>query len=511
MSATDTRRYCLTCGTRLVGDNPDSRCRPCRAAARQALVEKPPDVPREFWQHAPLRESLVRERHLGHAIRHYRKHPYHGKKGIPQEIAADWLGISQAQLARIERGLPIEDLGRLIQWATILRVPAELLWFDLPGAGTAKSIPSNSGAWNISADASINPLINIVEWTRDDLSLLSECFDRAISTSNAADIEMLSHAWLSAESPQLIELQAGRRIGDSLISSIEHRVIQLRRADDYMSGRASHMLVRKEIRDTARLLDEASLTEPQARRLLVAIGELAQLAAFVAADAGLYRQAVDYAEGGILAAHGGGDAPLAANIISTLSYQVANTGDPRQAAMLARTAYAGARHSSTATAKALFLERVAWADAKSGDIRSSERALGQVEDNFSRSDQGTDPDWVYWLNREEVDVMAGRCLTELNRPAKAVSLLTDAIAAYDSTHIREISLYQSWLAEDYILLGDIDTAAELASQVLELGVRADSARTDDRLAHLATLIEPFKGVRNAAEFLDRYHEYASDA
>ena len=40
----------------------------------------------------------------------------------------------------------------------------------------------------------------------------------------------------------------------------------------------------------------------------------------------------------------------------------------RRAALLARTAYAGARHSATATTKALLLERVAWADAKSGDL-----------------------------------------------------------------------------------------------------------------------------------------------
>lgn len=509
MGTTASRRHCSECGTILAGDNRDSLCRSCQRAAREALIDGPPDVPPEFWQYPPLREALAGERNLGRAVRHYRKHPHHGEKGIPQEIVAGWLNISQSQLARIERGQPIEDLGRLNQWAAVLRIPSELLWFDPPGE-ESKPAPSTSesGAWTISTGTPVNTLINRVTWTRDDVSLLSECFDSALSASSPADIEMLSHAWLSADTPQLIELDAGRRVGESLISTVEHRVTQLRRADDYMSGRASHALVRKEIRDTARLLKEASLTGFQARRVLVATGELAQLAAFVAADAGLYRQAINYAEGGILAAHAGGDQPLAANIMTTLSYQIANTGSPRQAAILARTAYAGAKHNSTATAKALFLDRIAWADAKSGDLQSCERTLGQVEDSFSRSDPDEDPDWLYWVNREEIDVMAGRCLTELNQPAKAVSLLTDAIEVYDSTHIREISLYQSWLAEDYILLGDVDTAADLATQVLELGARADSARADERLAHLAVLMEPFKNVRGASEFLDRYREYA---
>ena len=240
---------------------------------------------------------------------------------------------------------------------------------------------------------------------------------------------MLAHEWIAADKPQLIELNAGRRIGDSLVETTEHRVIQLRRADDYVSGRTSHTLVHQELQATTKLLDEATLTEDQTRRLLTATGELAQLAAWVTADAGLYKQAASYAEGGILAAHAADNAPLAGNIISTLSYQLANTGNPRQAAMLARTAYAGARHSATATTKALLLERVAWADAKSGDLVSCERALGQVEENFDHAKPEDDPDWVYWLNREEIDVMAGRCFTELKQPARAEPLLRTATSA----------------------------------------------------------------------------------
>lgn len=59
--------------------------------------------------------------------------------------------------------------------------------------------------------------------------------------------------------------------------------------------------------------------------------------------------------------------------------------------------------------KALLLERIAWSDAKSGDLVSCERALGQVEGNFNHANPEDGPDWVHWLNREEIDVMAGRC------------------------------------------------------------------------------------------------------
>src|SRR5258707_4712261 len=95
---------------------------------------------------------------------------------------------------------------------------------------------------------------------------------------------------------------------------VEHRVIQLRRADDCIPGAASRALMRNELAATARLLSEGTLTEAQARRVLTAIGELAQLGAWVAADGGLLDEAARYVRGGVLAARTAGNAPLAANI-----------------------------------------------------------------------------------------------------------------------------------------------------------------------------------------------------
>ncbi len=408
------------------------------------------------------------------------------------------IGVASAaslktQLSRWENGHVTPEYYQALLCELLKATPGEL------GFGI-QDLPSGPARESSQGTA----LIAKREWTRDDLNSLSASFDDAISGSVLADIEMLAHEWLAADKPQLIELNAGRRIGDSLVATTEHRVIQLRRADDFMSGRTSHTLVHQELQATTKLLDEASLTEDQTRRLLTVTGELAQLAAWVAADAGLYKQAARYTEGGVLAAHAADNEPLAANIISTLSYQLANTGNPRQAALLARTAYAGARHSATATTKALLLERVAWADAKSGDLNSCERALGKVEENFNYSKPEDDPDWVYWLNREEIDVMAGRCYTELRQPARAEPLLRGATSSYDNALIRENSLYLSWLAEDYILLNEIDTAAQIATHVLELGSRANSARTDERLRHLAKLLRRYQDVQTAADFLDQY-------
>ena len=401
----------------------------------------------------------------------------------------------KTQLSRWENGHVTPEYYQPLLCEVLKATPGELGF----GIQNLPSGPTREGSQGTT-------LIAKGEWSRDDLNGLSASFDDAISGSILADIEMLAHEWLSADTPQLVELNAGRRIGESLVAVTEQRVIQLRRADDFMSGRTSHAIVHQELQATTKLLDEAALTEDQTRRLLTVTGELAQLAAWVAADAGLYKQAARYTEGGVLAAHAADNQPLAANIVSTLSYQLANTGNPRQAALLARTAYAGARHSATATTKALLLERVAWADAKSGDLVSCERALGRVEENFDHSKPEDDPDWVYWLNREEIDVMAGRCYTELKQPGRAEPLLKGATSEYDNVSIRENALYLSWLAEDYILLSEIDLAAEIATRVLELGSRANSARTDEQLRHLARLLRRYQDVQPVAGFLNQYKD-----
>ena len=73
-----------------------------------------------------------------------------------------------------------------------------------------------------------------------------QSFDAALEHSAVDDIERLAHIWLISEPPQVIELNAGRRISDALITAVEHRVVQLRRADDFITGAASRDIVRNE-------------------------------------------------------------------------------------------------------------------------------------------------------------------------------------------------------------------------------------------------------------------------
>jgi tetratricopeptide (TPR) repeat protein len=267
-----------------------------------------------------------------------------------------------------------------------------------------------------------------------------------------------------------------------------------------VAGGDLHELVERELSATASLLRDAAYSEVLGRRLLIAIGGLCQLAGWVSGDAGNYPIAAHYYSIGVKAAHAAADAPLAANLISTLSYQVSNVGNPREAILLAQTAISGAKHRATSTTNALFKERVAWAHAKAGDTRQVERALADVGSDYSNQRPDDDPEWVYWLNENEIDVMAGRCYVELGAPRRAELLLAGALARYDTRMTRELALYTSWLAEAQIMLGNIDEATSTARKALALTSQIASARSDDRVNLLRHKFKKYPNVQAVADF-----------
>jgi transcriptional regulator with XRE-family HTH domain len=128
-------RHCKGCNARLASANLDVICWPCQRLSHGAS-HRPPAVPPDFWRTDEMRAAFE-ARHMGHIIRAYRLHYYHGRRPVSQEVMAQWLSVSQAQLSRIEMGHPIRDLDRLIQWARVLIIPLELLWFKMPAVSPA--------------------------------------------------------------------------------------------------------------------------------------------------------------------------------------------------------------------------------------------------------------------------------------------------------------------------------------------------------------------------------------
>ncbi len=258
----------------------------------------------------------------------------------------------------------------------------------------------------------------------------------------------------------------------------------------------------RELRAATRLYRETSHTDTVGRALLAQLGELAQIAGWIASDAGNHVLAERAYNLGVSAARQAGDAPLAANLLGSLAYQQANTGRVQESLVFARAALNEAGHDAPAEARALSLDRLAWAHARAGELQPAVRALGEAHEALLDGRDGEAPQWAYWVNEDELEVMDARVFTELHRPLRALPLLSKVLDRYDATHAREMALYLSWLAIAYADANEPQAAARAAARMLDLSEDLPSARTSERARIVLQRVRQFGNVPEVRALLE---------
>jgi transcriptional regulator with XRE-family HTH domain len=328
------------------------------------------------------------------------------------------------------------------------------------------------------------------------LSYLATALDVPLTTLELADAGKVpdprtaaalrtAHEWLVAEPPQLTEARFGRRIGTAQASRICQRVVELRHLDDHLSCRDLEPLAIREYAAIAAIVTDGSYSEVTGRSLLTSLAEAAQICGWIESDAGHHAKAEARYLGGVRAAQDAGDRVVAANLLSCLAYQWTNIGKARDAGLLAATALHGAGPDAAPVVRALLGERLAYARAHSGDCDGAARALDQVDDDWeARSAGDLEPEWTYWLDRDEITVMAARCWTRLGQPGKAAPLIADVLTRYGQDQTREQALYWSFLAQAYLNAGQRAEAAQALATASSYAARTSSARVDEKIALL---------------------------
>ncbi|QYA98939.1 transcriptional regulator [Streptomyces anulatus] len=298
-----------------------------------------------------------------------------------------------------------------------------------------------------------------------------------------------------------LRARTGRRIGAGQVADLAQRVHGLRLADDVVYGKDLIGPALRELRAAVKLYREGAHTEEVGRELLRAIGELAQIAGWVASDAGEHAEAERIYRLGMSAAQAAGDGVLLGNVAGSLAYQWSNTGHTADAVGLAHAALDDAGTDAPPKARALYLDRVAWAHTRAGQDRPAMTALGEAAEALAEDSAGTaSPSYLYWMDARELQVMEARVYTELRRPLRAVPLLTDVLGRYDASHARELALYLSWLAVAYADANEPEAAAETTSRMLALG-QSGSERTAERTRIVLARLRAFRDVPEVAELL----------
>ncbi|MGW4454708.1 hypothetical protein ACWEJQ_00665 [Streptomyces albidoflavus] len=290
------------------------------------------------------------------------------------------------------------------------------------------------------------------------------------------------------------------------VEDLQQRVHGLRLADDVLAGGD---LIRPALRDLRRAVNvyrESTHSDEVGRGLLVSIGELAQIAGWIASDAGQHAEAERIYRLGLSAARQAEDRTLAGNLAGSLAYQFSNTGREADGLALAQAALEGAGPDAPPKARALYLDRVAWAYVKAGGAGNAQeamRALGEAGEALAEDAGGlAAPSYLYWVDAGELLIMESRVHTELRRPLRAVPLFKDVLAGYDPTHTRELALYLSWLAVAYADANEPEEAAAVAGRVISLASDVASERTAGRVRVVIERLKEFADVPEVRAVLD---------
>ncbi|GAA1234869.1 hypothetical protein GCM10009676_18360 [Prauserella halophila] len=172
-------RRCQGCGTVLAADNTARLCGRCHREQRDQLRTPPAQLRNEFFDTDEFRAAFESQ-HIGKVLKAYRNHPRHVKlfgKALNQELLGRWLGLTQAQVSKLENGSPEQNLEILRNYARILHLPQQLLWFDFPGQ--SRLVPRHAGL--AAPDDSDNLLV--VNTGMDTLELLQRVRQSDINTS----------------------------------------------------------------------------------------------------------------------------------------------------------------------------------------------------------------------------------------------------------------------------------------------------------------------------------------
>jgi len=144
----------------------------------------------------------------------YRNHPRHLQlygKALNQELLGRWLGLTQAQVSKLENAKqPEQNLETLRNYARILHLPQRLLWFDFPGQSrlTLTQVSSSNTSGGLTVPRTREDLL-IAATGMDALELLQRVRASAIdqSTVDALDItvEQLCCDYPHADARELVD------------------------------------------------------------------------------------------------------------------------------------------------------------------------------------------------------------------------------------------------------------------------------------------------------------------
>ncbi|MGW8557767.1 hypothetical protein [Streptomyces tubercidicus] len=306
-----------------------------------------------------------------------------------------------------------------------------------------------------------------------------------VRQSSALDPLTASVDWLVADEALPPPSRArGEEIPGVAIEMLTARIQQLRQLDD--SGSSGLVLdwALQDLQWAERLAAKYAYDASTGRQLHRILAELGQLTAWLTADQGMDELSNSRFLAALDAARAAGDRPLAAYIISCMSYRAGWAGRAEEALRLIRIARKGSAQEDMGIGRALLATREARAHAGLGDEAACQRALDEAAELSREGKPSAGPPWAYWLTPAVMVADAGRAWLELGRPERAERHLTLGIDLLRGSQPRNLLLHSASLAEARLSRRELDGAAAAATDALALAENVSSQRAHARLMAL---------------------------
>ncbi|MEV4663300.1 hypothetical protein AB0J85_15285 [Micromonospora echinofusca] len=492
-----THANCPRCGGRLARDNDSGRCAPCQAAERDRL-SAPPVVPASFWEHEPVRRALA-ERHLGRVVRAYRCHPYHGRAALPQTVVAGWLGITQAQLSRVENGPPLVHLDRLTHWAQLLRVPPRFLWFSLPARLT--EVAEHDAVPVKEAGPTAPPALTDAciaastqgGGTTDRRQFHALAALAGIAATGSLDLLAAPH-------------NAARSIGMEQVRTVGSLVNEFRRADAAVgANRLCDIAIRVHAQLSAAAA-KATYSRDVGEALQATLADLAIETAWLTIDANRRPEARAYLNEAITRARFADDPRMEVRAFAHLAL-LTWRDRPGEALHAAEAALRSSAGWGTPRLATLLHLRAASTYATLQDMSSFHRVLSRAQREFERGAREDDMPFLHFVTAQEVKGIEGLAYLALGRPERAANAFR-AITENPSPVLRRNQIYYSvQLADAAYRQGNLDEAAYTAMNLLPDISQVSSGRVSLHLAQLrSSLGQPQRATAATRKFVEAYDQ-----
>jgi tetratricopeptide (TPR) repeat protein len=444
---TSAVRYCMRCGSRLTRDSRASMCAPCRQLSGIGS-DHAPNLGPDFWYTDQMRDAFA-SRNMGTVVRVYRYHPAHGHKPLPQETVSRWLGtVTQSQLSRIESGRNrVDTLDKLIHYARSLKMPADLLWFELPE-------------------------------------------DEEEEPKRSRGVFALPDGPLVAAT----SLYAEPALADSLLATLD----LYSNTDNLAGPRSLVNIVPEQLRFVENLLLN---TRDKDRKQLLRVGaRYAEFAGWIYQDVGALNSAMQMSSTALDYAQEADDEMLISYILMRRSNIATDAKRPELALKLADASLDKATHLPPRY-RAVALRQRAHAFAQLNQPDDCANTL-ELAFKFAERSVDSEKDLAQYCTSEYVEMEAAHCWVELGQANKAIGTLQHSLAGWKPEFRRDLGLCLARLSVAYASSGQIENALIVADRSLEIVCDTKSFRTEGQLARIpGMLIE--HGAGDEARRFDR--------